>query len=305
MPRLLRVATRGSALARWQADRVAERLHAAGFPSELVLVQTTGDTRTDVPLHAIGGQGVFVKEVQQAVLDGRADLAVHSAKDLPSSLDTPGLVLASVPERGDPRDALVGCPLADLRPGVTVATGSVRRQAQLEELVPGLRFVDLRGNIQTRLAKVPEGGAVVMAAAALQRLDLAAEIAEILDPEVMVPQVAQGALAVECRADDAATRELVGSIDDPVARAAVVAERAYLERLGGGCNLPVGAYARVAGDGTVELEALLASLDGRIALRASDRGRDPEALGTAVADQLLDAQGGRLLLADLDALAAS
>jgi hydroxymethylbilane synthase len=253
VPRLLRVATRGSALARWQAERIAGRLEAAGFPSELVLVQTTGDVRLDVPLHAIGGQGVFVKEVQQAVLDGRADLAVHSAKDLPSSLATPGLVLASVPERGDPRDALVGCRLADLRPGVTVATGSVRRQAQLEGLVPGLRFVDLRGNIQTRLTKVPEGGAVVMAAAALQRLGLAAEITEILDPEVMVPQVAQGALAVECRDGDHELREVLAALEDVSSRAAVDAERAYLATFGAGCDLPVGAHA--APDGSLRAYA--------------------------------------------------
>jgi len=247
VPRLLRVATRGSALARWQAERVATLLGARGFAAELVLVETTGDVRTDVPLHAIGGQGVFVKEVQQAVLQGRADIAVHSAKDLPSSFGAPGLVLACVPERGDPRDALVGCRLAELGPGVTVATGSVRRQAQLADRVEGLRFVDLRGNIQTRLGKLPEGGALVMAAAALERLGLASAIAEVLDPEVMVPQVAQGALAIECRADDRALQQILADLEDLDGRAAVDAERAFLAAFGAGCDLPVGAYADPGG----------------------------------------------------------
>lgn len=249
MARLLRIATRSSPLARWQADRVGALLAAAGFGSEQVLVQTTGDVRTDVPLHAIGGQGVFVKEVQQAVLDGRADLAVHSAKDLPSSSSMPGLVLACVPERGDPRDALVGQPLARLTAGTTVATGSVRRQAQLADRVPGLRFVDLRGNIQTRLAKIPDGGAIVMAAAALERLGLAGEITEVLGPEEMVPQVAQGALAVECRSSDHELRAVLGGLEHAPSRAAVDAERAFLAVFGAGCDLPVGAHA--AADGTL------------------------------------------------------
>jgi hydroxymethylbilane synthase len=247
--RLLRIATRSSALARWQADRVGSLLEAAGFGSEPVLVQTTGDVRTDVPLHAIGGQGVFVKEVQQAVLDGRADLAVHSAKDLPSSSSMPGLVLACVPERGDPRDALVGRPLAALVEGVTVATGSVRRQAQLADRVPGLHFVDLRGNIQTRLARIPQDGAIVMAVAALERLGLASQITEALEPEAMVPQVAQGALAVECRAADHELRAVLAGLEDPPSRAAVDAERAFLAVFGAGCDLPVGAYA--SPDGTL------------------------------------------------------
>jgi len=243
VPRLLRVATRGSALARWQAEHVAGLLAHLGHEAELVLVETTGDVRTDVPLHAIGGQGVFVKEVQQAVLDGRADLAVHSAKDLPSSLTAAGLVLACVPERGDPRDALVGRSLAGLGPGVTVATGSVRRQAQLGERVPGIAFVDLRGNIQTRLAKLPEGGALVMAAVALERLGLADAVAEALEPDVMVPQVAQGALAIECRDADHDLRDVLAGLEDRPARAAVDAERAFLATFGAGCDLPVGAHA--------------------------------------------------------------
>ncbi|MGQ0803229.1 MAG: hydroxymethylbilane synthase [Actinomycetota bacterium] len=290
----LRVATRGSALARWQAERIVALI---GAPAELVVVSTRGDERADVPIHTMGGTGVFVKEVQQAVLDRRADIAVHSAKDLPPGTE-PGLVLAAVPERGDARDAIVGRALDDVPTGGRVGTGSVRRRAQLAYARPDLTFGELRGNIPTRLEKAAAFDAVVVAAAGLDRLGLADRIAERLDPAVMLPQVAQGALAVECRADDTATRDLVAAVDDPAARAAVTAERAYLARLGGGCNLPCGALARVAGDGAVELEALLASLDGRIALRASGSGRDPEALGTEVAERLLTEEGGAMLLED-------
>jgi hydroxymethylbilane synthase len=292
----LRVATRGSALARWQAERVVELL---GVDAELVVVSTRGDERVDVPIHAMGGTGVFVTEVDQRVLDGQADIAVHSAKDLPSATQ-PGLVLAAVPERGDARDALVGAAFDDIPTGGRIGTGSVRRRAQLANLRPDLTFGELRGNIPTRLEKATAFDAVVVAAAALDRLGLGDRIAERLPPPLMLPQVSQGALAVECRADDDATRDLLATIDDAGARAAVDTERAYLERLGGGCNLPVGALASAdaGGGGTIEIEALLASLDGRVALRARASGSDPDTVGAEVADQLLDAHGGRLLLDD-------
>ena len=253
----MRIATRGSALARWQAEHVAGLLAvvAPDLDVELVIVQTEGDRRRDQPIHTLGGQGVFVKEVEQAVLDGRADAAVHSAKDLPS-VTAPGLALAAVPERHDARDALVGRTLAALAPGATVATGSVRRQAQLARLRPDLVFVDLRGNIGTRLERVPPDGAAVVAVAALERLGLSGQIADVLDPDAVVPQVGQGALAVECRADDAAAIELVARIEHAPSRLAVDAERAFLARLGGGCDLPVGAYATVA-DGTLALRSFL------------------------------------------------
>src|SRR5437764_4266605 len=200
MGRRLRAATRGSALARWQTDHVAALL---GEDVDVVVVETTGDRRTDVAIHQMGGQGVFVKEVQAAVLDGRADLAVHSAKDLPSAA-TPGLVIGAVPERDDPCDALVGSSFAALAPGARIATGSVRRRAQLASVRPDLTFVGLRGNIGTRLDRVGTGGidAVVVAYAALRRLGLAGRADDVLPIRVMLPQVAQGALAVECRADD-------------------------------------------------------------------------------------------------------
>ena len=255
----LRLATRGSPLARWQAEHVTALLQAVhpGLHVELVLVQTTGDARSEAPISALGGQGVFVKEVQQAVLDERADLAVHSAKDLPSTTAA-GLVLAAVPERGDPCDALVGHRLDELAQGATVATGSPRRRHQLASVRPDLAFVELRGNIGTRLERVPDGGAIVMAAIALERLQLAHHIAQRLAPEEMVPQVGQGALAVECRADDRRTLTLVAGIEHRASRVAVDVERAYLAELGGGCDLPVGAYATLAGDDLV----LQSYLDG-------------------------------------------
>jgi hydroxymethylbilane synthase len=291
MPQL-RVATRGSALARWQAERVVELL---GVDAEYVIVSTKGDERRDVPIHAMGGTGVFVKEVEQTVLDGDADMAVHSAKDLPSGT-APGLVLAAFPERADARDALVGSALDDVPTGGRVGTGSVRRRAQLAALRPDLGFAELRGNIPTRLEKAAGFDAVVLAAAALDRLGLGDRIAERLDPSVLLPQVAQGALAVECRVDDDQTRDVLAAIDDARVRAAVTAERAYLAALGGGCNLPCGALAEAGPGGRVSLEALLASLDGRITLRVRVDGDDPEAVGLEAARRLVDERGGRLVL---------
>lgn len=288
----LRVATRGSALARWQAERVVQLL---GVDAEYVVVSTKGDEQRDVPIHAMGGTGVFVKEVEQTVLEGGADVAVHSAKDLPSATP-PGLVLAALPERGDARDALVGRAFDDIPTGGHVGTGSVRRRAQLAALRPDLGFDELRGNIPTRLEKAAGFDAIVLAAAALDRLGAADRIAERLDPSVVVPQVAQGALAVECRADDDETRELLAIIDDPAVRAAVTAERAYLAALGGGCNLPCGALAETDERGTVRLEALLASLDGRVTLRVQVEGDDPAAVGTEAARLLVDDRGGRFVL---------
>jgi hydroxymethylbilane synthase len=301
MPRL-RVATRGSELARWQAADVAGRLQAAhpGLSVDVLIVETTGDRRRDVPVWELGGQGVFVKEVQVAVLEGRADLAVHSAKDLPSTTG-PGLCLAAVPGRADPCDALVGSTLAALPAGACVGTGSVRRRAQLGWLRPDLTFTSLRGNIPTRIVPSPDRDAVVVAVAALQRLGLDDQIAEVLGPEVMLPQVAQGALAVECRAGDDEVAGLLAAIEDGRARRAIEAERAFLARLGGGCELPVGAYATDDGQGMLAMEAMIASLDGRIVLRDRARGAsaEPAELGMGLADRLLHEAGGANLL-DLD-----
>ena len=293
---VLRAATRASALARCQTGIVSGLLaEACGVATEPVAVSTAGDRQADTPIHAMGGKGVFVKEVQAAVLDGRADIAVHSAKDLPSS--TPeGLVLAAVPRRGDPRDALVGCRLAELPAGATVATGSVRRKAQLAWLRPDLSFAELRGNIATRLKVAAGFDAVVMAAVALQRLGLEPDVLDVLDPDVFVPQVGQGAIAVECRAGDRNVLERMAAIEHEPSRRAVDAERAFLAELGGDCSLPAGAHANDAPGGGLELTGLLASIDGRRLIRDTRRGRDPETLGRAVARHLLDDCGGRELL---------
>jgi len=304
----LRLATRGSPLALWQAHRVAGLLERAGVASSLVVVETEGDRRVDVPLQHLGGQGVFVREVQAAVVRGDVDAAVHSAKDLPASeeLGVPGLVLACFPERADARDVLVGGGVRTLPTGSTVATGSARRRVQLANLRPDLTFADLRGNLATRLAVVGEGGvaAVVVARAALDRLgwdppegmDL-----EVLDPATMLPQVGQGAIAVECRVDDRATRAALGAIDDPVVHRLVDAERAFLSELGGGCTLPVGAHAELVresaaspgGDGPpIRLAGMLAGSDGQVVLRHEQTGDRGDALGRAVARFLLDDAGG-------------
>lgn len=292
-----RVATRGSALARWQANHVASLLRAIhpDLEVEVVPVETQGDRRLDVPIWELGGKGVFATEVQAAVLDGRAELAVHSAKDLPSA--TPdGLVIAAVPERGDPRDALVGSRLADLPEGAEVATGSLRRQAQLGAIRPDLRFVGLRGNMATRLAKAGGHDAIVVAATALDRLGEADRIAERLEPDVMLPQVGQAALAVECRTGEDPLRTLLAEIEDGPARRRVDAERAFLAELGGDCSLPAAAHARVEDGTRLRVEGLLAAPDGSTVLRHVVTGDDPDALGRTLARHLLDDQGGTALL---------
>jgi hydroxymethylbilane synthase len=296
----LRAATRGSELARWQTSYVGELL---GREIEAVVVDTSGDSRGDVPIWEIGGQGVFVKEVQVAVLDGRADVAVHSAKDLPSA-PTAGLALAAVPERDDPRDALVGAALHELPAGAVVATGSVRRRAQLAWLRPDLTFAGLRGNIATRLAKAPRYDAVVVALAALRRLGLTGGVAEAVDPAVMLPQVSQGALAVECRVADEATLAAVAAIDHAPSRRAVEAERAFLAEVGGSCDLPVAAHGRLVGTGGLELAGMVSSLDGRVMLRQTVTGPEPGALGRSLARHLLDDCGGQAVLDDLAGVGA-
>jgi len=238
----LRLATRGSPQALTQARAVADAITArTGVATELVPVTTAGDRDQTVPLHVIGGLGVFVKEIQLAVLDGRADFAVHSAKDLPS--ETPaGLVIGAFCERRDPADALIGLALASLADGATVATGSVRRRAQLAAERRDLEFIELRGNIARRLDQVPPGGAIVMAVAALAVLEMTERIAERLDPARFVPAVGQGCVAVECRADDAERIDMLAEIDHAPTRTAVTIERAFLRELGSGCSLPIGAH---------------------------------------------------------------
>jgi hydroxymethylbilane synthase len=290
MPERRRVATRTSALAMRQAGRVVELL---GEEVRIIPVSTSGDERADTPIHAMGGTGVFVKEVQQAVLDGLADFAVHSAKDLPAT-PTPGLTIAAVPERADPHDALVGSRLDDLPTAARVATGSVRRRAQLAAYRPDLTFAELRGNIATRLEKAAGFDAIVVAAAALERLDLLDRAAEILPRSIMLPQVGQGALAVECRVDDDDALALLATIDNPVEHRLLRAERAFLARLGAGCDLPCAASASLDDD-DVFVEGVIASLDGRILLRDSAADPDPVCAGQALAERLLGEGGANVL----------
>lgn len=259
---------------------------------EPVVVHTTGDRQLDVPLDRLGGQGAFAKEVQWAVADGRAEVAVHSAKDLPS-ITPDGMLLAAVPLRADPRDALVGNTLAELPPGATVATGSARRRAQLANARPDLTFVELRGNMGTRLSRAEDGSvdAVVVSVAALERLGWSARVAEVLPISVMLSQVGQGALALECRVDDGATAALLRAVDDADGHRALVAERAFLAAAGGSCSVPVGALAEPVAGG-LRLRAMVASGDGRVLLRAERTGDDPEALGAGLARHLLEECGG-------------
>jgi hydroxymethylbilane synthase len=310
---VVRLATRGSPLALWQARRVATLLEGAGTATALVVVETEGDRRADVPIDRLGGQGVFVKEVQRAVVRGDADAAVHSAKDLPAgpAQGVPELVLAAFPERADARDVLVGGTIETLPTGSTVATGSARRRVQLANRRPDLTFTGLRGNLATRLAAAGAGGtaAVVVAQAAVDRLGWSPpeglEI-EVLEPEMMLPQVGQGALAVECRADDPVTRSVLAAVDDPAVGLLVTAERSFLAELGAGCTLPVGAHAvwaaegadrgsegvAVAGTAPIRLTGMMASSDGLVVLRHALTGSGPGELGRAVARYLLDDAGG-------------
>ncbi len=252
---VLRIATRGSDQARIQSQAVADQLQTK-WPDliiEFVIISTTGDQRSDVPLHQIGGQGLFVKEVQNAVLIGQADVAVHSAKDLPAATH-PELVIAAFMARRDPRDALVGAQLSALANGATIATGSVRRKAQLQLMRPDLNFVELRGNILSRLQKVPDGGAIVVAAAAIEILQQTDRVAQYFAVSDMVPMVGQGCVAVECRQLDNQVRELLATVDHEPSRTTVELERVFLDELGAGCSLPIGAH--IAGS---ELHVFLSS----------------------------------------------
>ena len=305
----LRLATRASDLALCQARIVAAlietRLAAA---VELVPLKTTGDRLQGVSLAKLGGKGLFVKEIEEALLDGRADLAVHSAKDLPAALPAE-LALVAFPERADPRDALVarerGASLESLPRGARIGTGSVRRSAQLRRLRPDLEIVGLRGNVPTRLRKLDEQGldAVVLACAGLERLGLADRIDERIDPERMLPAVAQGALAIEARRGDAAA-EAAAALDHAPSAAQVTAERGVLARLEADCNVPLAAYAEHEGD-HLRLRALLAANDGsRVAqAEAEASATDAAALGASVAEALL-LDGGAEILATLRAEAA-
>ena len=295
----VRLATRGSPLALRQTELVSELLRQAhpGLVVEPLVVRTRGDRDTSAPLDQIGGQGVFVTEVEAAVADGRAEAAVHSAKDMTSVMPA-HLVLGAVPPRADARDGLVGGTLAGLPAGALVATGSARRRAQLASLRPDLVFTDVRGNMARRVALAEEGtvSAVVVAVAAMERLGWESRLSDVLDPVDVLPQAGQGAIAVQCRADDDGTRRLLAAIDHAPSHRALRAERAVLAGLGGSCTVPVGAYAEPDGAGAgagagLRVSGLLASADGHTVIRLTRVGDDPEALGAEVADALLDGGG--------------
>ena len=288
----IRIATRRSELAIWQANQVGAALCQ---DYELVLLETRGDIDAEALLTEIGGQGVFVKEIQQSVLLGRADIAVHSAKDLPSK--TPdGLCIAGFLPRGDVRDALVGSTVEGLRLGAKVATGSARRKALLLSMRPDLEVVALRGNIRTRLGKLESVEAILVANAALIRLEIAAYVTQVFEPEEFCPQVAQGAIALEARSADNRIKDLIAAIDDFDTRVQVSAERAMLSSLGASCSLPIGAYSSLSPDG-ITLYGMVASQDGSEIISALMRSPDPERLGSEMGRYLLDAGGDRLLLA--------
>ena len=280
----LRLGTRRSALATTQSTWVADRLRALGHEVELVEITTVGDRDRTTPLATLGGTGVFVSALRDALRDGTVDLAVHSLKDLPTTPED-DLVVAGIPQREDPRDALVardGLTLGELPAGSTVGTGSPRRRAQLEALGLGLELRELRGNVGTRLAKVTDGelDAVVLAQAGLSRLGRTSVVTEVLDPIQMLPAPGQGALAVEVRSADTATREAVAALDDADTRACVTAERAVLAELEAGCSAPIGALAEIVlGDDGDELSlrAVVASPDGTGELRRSSTGLPADA----------------------------
>ncbi len=305
MPTEIKIGTRGSALAlaqsRWVAAQICGRYPECRV--ELVVIKTTGDKIHDIPLAQVGGKGLFIKEIEEALAAGLIDLAVHSLKDMPAVIPD-GLMLGAVPAREDWRDVLISPrygSLAEIPAGGRVGTGSLRRRAQLLHLRPDLEIVALRGNVDTRLKKMDALGldGLILAAAGLNRLGLSQVKRTALPETEMLPAVGQGALGLEMRTGDYRMRELIAFLDDPGTRVAVTGERAFLARLEGGCVVPVAAHGRVEGD-TLLLEALISDLDGRRYLRDSRRGPSADAafMGGRLADHLLD-QGGREILAEL------
>lgn len=294
---MIAIGSRGSQLALWQAHWLESRIAAHGEACRIEIIRTTGDKITDVPLAKVGGKGLFTKEIEDALLAGNVDVAVHSLKDMPTGLPA-GLVLQAVPEREDPHDALVGRKLHELASGACVGTSSLRRSAQLRAFRPDLQVETIRGNVDTRLRKLDEGrlDAIVLAAAGLKRLGWADRIAEVLPGEICCPAAGQGALAIETRDDDGLGARVCRTFDDPAARAAVTAERSLLGALGGGCQVPIGAHARVM-DGRLSMRAVVAAPDGSRLVKGLREGvsSDAAALGADLAQELL-ARGARAIL---------
>ena len=298
----IRIGTRGSALALRQAAWVEGRI-AQQHPDlhiELVRIKTAGDRITDVPLAQVGGKGLFVKEIEEALLRGEIDLAVHSMKDVPSELPS-GLHLGAVTEREDPRDVVIskhGRKLRELPPQARLGTSSLRRGAQLLGINPRWEIVPLRGNLDTRIKKLEKGGldAVIVAAAGVGRMGLDDKVSEYLPPEVMLPAVGQGALGIECL-QEGAINALIAFLNHPQSAMAVAGERTFLRRLGGGCQVPIAAYGQVRGGG-IFMRGLVARLDGSHLFRAQAQGADPEAVGKQLAEDLL-AQGAEEVLKEI------
>src|SRR5437016_6540762 len=301
-PTKLRIGSRGSQLALWQANHVSALLRARGHEVEIEIIHTTGDKITDVALAKVGTKGMFTKEIEEALAAGRVDLAVHSLKDLPTELSE-GFEIAAITERQDPRDAFCSrhySTIEDLPQGARVGTSSLRRQAQLKAIRPDLEIHPLRGNVDTRLRKLEQGeyAAILLALAGLKRLGKMELVQQIIPAEIMCPAAGQGALAIEIRRGDDATRQQVAFLDDANARATTTCERALLESMGGGCQVPIGAFAQVREvNGTIKLhlESIVAHPDGSKLLRESREGNDPEKLGAEVGHALLRRGGDAIL----------
>ena len=295
------IGSRGSKLALWQAGHVAEQFKVLGIETRIEIIKTSGDQIQDVPLAQVGGKALFTKEIDEALLSGAIDLAVHSMKDVPTGLPA-GLTIAAIPEREEPRDALIGCSLADLlvdkKDGTRIGTSSLRRQAQLLAYRQQLEIQVLRGNVDTRLRKLDEGqyDAIVLAAAGLRRLGWQDRIRELIPVEIMCPAVGQGALAIETRSDGGVAHELVCKLDHPDTRIAVTAERAMLEKLGGGCQVPIGGYAFIE-KGVIHMRAVVASPDGKRVVRAELSGVDPLRTGASLGRNLLEKGAEEILRA--------
>jgi hydroxymethylbilane synthase len=294
----LRVGSRGSQLALWQANHISALLQARGHQVEIEIIKTTGDKITDVALAKVGTKGMFTKEIEEALAEGRVDLAVHSLKDLPTEL-APEFEIAAITKRENPCDALLSrhfSSIDDLPQRARVGTSSLRRQAQLKAVRPDLSIFPLRGNVDTRLRKLEEGeyDAIILASAGLNRLGRTEWVRAILPVEIMCPAVGQGALGIEIRSGDQQTRSHLEFLNDAAARAATTCERALLNQLGGGCQVPIGAYAEVK-NGTLHLTAVVARPDGSSVLREQESGSDPERLGEIVGKRLLERGGEEIL----------
>ncbi len=293
---MIRIGSRGSQLALWQANHIADALRSLGHEVSIDIIRTTGDRMQNIAFASVGAKGMFTREIEDALLAESIDLAVHSLKDLPTDLG-PQFTLAAIPKRADPRDALVSAQGFDELPeGAVVGTSSLRRQAQLRARRPDLTYVEFRGNVDTRLAKLGQGkaDAIILAAAGLERLQRTAVIRERFAPEVLCPAPGQGALAIETRARDTEMQAALQPLDDRETRDAITAERRCLAALGGGCLVPIGAYCHRDGD-ELFLRAVVASADGTQVVSATARHTDPETLGERLAQQLLDQGAGAIL----------